>query len=328
MRSQAEHEAKLERETEESLETGHAEWEVRVEFETRDDIDRVAEELEGEGIPVVRRSQYLLLGAVNEDEAKALSDRLRASLPAGGDGARAAGRRDGLGSHAEQSVRHSRRPRRLGTPTAPEAPPAASRPADRLGCSCETDALHEQRSRLLLGAEPLSGRDPIPALPPVHPAAAPLHALQRRETGSPMQVETTGTLAPVLRRSPLLRPLANRDFALLFGGMTVSLVGDGIYTVAIAWQVYQLSMRRLRSRWSALRGRSLSSSSCCSAESCPTGSIAGGSCCSRCRARRRGGRDGSPVGRRGARAVARGRDRRRLRRGRGVLRPGLRGDRP
>ena len=56
-----------------------------------------------------------------------------------------------------------------------------------------------------------------------------------------MQVETTGTLAPVLRRSPLLRPLANRDFALLFGGMTVSLVGDGIYTVAIAWQVYQLS---------------------------------------------------------------------------------------
>lgn len=56
-----------------------------------------------------------------------------------------------------------------------------------------------------------------------------------------MQAETTGTLAPVLRRSPLLRPLANRDFALLFGGMTVSLVGDGIYSVAIAWQVYQLS---------------------------------------------------------------------------------------
>ena len=56
-----------------------------------------------------------------------------------------------------------------------------------------------------------------------------------------MSFENTGFLLPALRRAPLLRPLANRDFALLFGGMTVSLVGDGIYTVAIAWQVYQLS---------------------------------------------------------------------------------------
>lgn len=56
-----------------------------------------------------------------------------------------------------------------------------------------------------------------------------------------MQVETPGILAPVLQRSPLLRPLAIRDFALLFGGMTISLIGDGMYTIAIAWQVYQLS---------------------------------------------------------------------------------------
>jgi DHA3 family tetracycline resistance protein-like MFS transporter len=56
-----------------------------------------------------------------------------------------------------------------------------------------------------------------------------------------MSYENTGILMPALRRAPLLRPLASRDFALLFGGMTVSLVGDGIYTVAIAWQVYQLS---------------------------------------------------------------------------------------
>ena len=41
----------------------------------------------------------------------------------------------------------------------------------------------------------------------------------------------------------LLRPLRERDFALLWTGMTVSLLGDGIYTVAIAWQVYQLSNR-------------------------------------------------------------------------------------
>ena len=56
-----------------------------------------------------------------------------------------------------------------------------------------------------------------------------------------MSYENTGTLMPALRRAPLFRPLASRDFALLFAGMTVSLIGDGIYTVAIAWQVYQLS---------------------------------------------------------------------------------------
>jgi MFS family permease len=39
----------------------------------------------------------------------------------------------------------------------------------------------------------------------------------------------------------LLRPLRERDFALLWTGMTVSLLGDGIYTVAVAWQVYELS---------------------------------------------------------------------------------------
>lgn len=39
----------------------------------------------------------------------------------------------------------------------------------------------------------------------------------------------------------LLTPLRERDFALLWSGMTVSLIGDGIYFVAIAWQVYALS---------------------------------------------------------------------------------------
>ena len=38
----------------------------------------------------------------------------------------------------------------------------------------------------------------------------------------------------------LLRPLRERDFALLWTGMTISLLGDGIYTVAVAWQVYEL----------------------------------------------------------------------------------------
>ncbi len=39
----------------------------------------------------------------------------------------------------------------------------------------------------------------------------------------------------------ILRPLTIRDFALLWTGTSVSLIGDGIYTLAIAWQVYTLS---------------------------------------------------------------------------------------
>jgi MFS family permease len=39
----------------------------------------------------------------------------------------------------------------------------------------------------------------------------------------------------------ILRPLRIRDFGLLFWGTTVSQFGDGVYLVAIAWQVYELS---------------------------------------------------------------------------------------
>jgi MFS family permease len=39
----------------------------------------------------------------------------------------------------------------------------------------------------------------------------------------------------------MLRPLRARDFRLLWIGMTASLVGDGVFLVALAWQVYQLS---------------------------------------------------------------------------------------
>ena len=44
-----------------------------------------------------------------------------------------------------------------------------------------------------------------------------------------------------LSRVGILRPLRIRDFALLWAGATVSLAGDGVYVVALAWQVYELS---------------------------------------------------------------------------------------
>lgn len=47
-------------------------------------------------------------------------------------------------------------------------------------------------------------------------------------------------LARVLRFRAL-EPLAERDFALLTAGSFVSLLGDGFFTVALAWQVYEIS---------------------------------------------------------------------------------------
>jgi hypothetical protein len=42
-------------------------------------------------------------------------------------------------------------------------------------------------------------------------------------------------------RIGMLRPLRIRDFAFLWTGLTISLVGDGLFLVAIAWQVFDLS---------------------------------------------------------------------------------------
>jgi hypothetical protein len=86
-RTEAEREAERERrearEAAESLATGHAEWEVRVELPGHAETVELAERLEAEGISVVRRFTYLLVGAVNEDEARALGERLRDEAPAG-----------------------------------------------------------------------------------------------------------------------------------------------------------------------------------------------------------------------------------------------------
>jgi DHA3 family tetracycline resistance protein-like MFS transporter len=41
-------------------------------------------------------------------------------------------------------------------------------------------------------------------------------------------------------RARLLAPLRHREFRLLWSGMTVSLIGDGVFLVAMAWQAYEL----------------------------------------------------------------------------------------
>jgi hypothetical protein len=80
---QAEHERLQEREAAESLEKGRAEWEVRIELPSHEDTVVLAERLESEGVPVVRRHTFLLAGALNEDDAHALAKRLEAEAPQG-----------------------------------------------------------------------------------------------------------------------------------------------------------------------------------------------------------------------------------------------------
>ena len=48
---------------------------------------------------------------------------------------------------------------------------------------------------------------------------------------------------PFRDRIEILKPLAVRDFAFLWTGMTVSMIGDGIYLVSIAWQVLSIENR-------------------------------------------------------------------------------------
>jgi MFS family permease len=48
-------------------------------------------------------------------------------------------------------------------------------------------------------------------------------------------------MSMLVDRVRILRPLRHRDFRLLWTGMTASLIGDGIFLVSLAWQVYELS---------------------------------------------------------------------------------------
>ena len=78
-----EHERQQAREAEDSRRSGGAEWEVRVELAGHAETVELAERLEAEGVPVVRRYTYLLVGAENEDAAHALAERLERETPEG-----------------------------------------------------------------------------------------------------------------------------------------------------------------------------------------------------------------------------------------------------
>ena len=49
------------------------------------------------------------------------------------------------------------------------------------------------------------------------------------------------TLRRRLAAARILQPLRHRDYAFLAGGSVASLLGDGFFHVALAWQVYTIS---------------------------------------------------------------------------------------
>ncbi len=77
----AEHEALMAAERKQTEERGYPEFEVRVDLPSRHDALRFAERLRGEGLPTVHRWRFLLVGAADEDGAKALAERIRSEAP-------------------------------------------------------------------------------------------------------------------------------------------------------------------------------------------------------------------------------------------------------
>jgi hypothetical protein len=81
---EAEHERWEEQQEKETEALGLAEWEVRVDLASHRDAVEFAERLEAEGItPITRRWKYVLIGTANDDDARALAERLRGEVPDG-----------------------------------------------------------------------------------------------------------------------------------------------------------------------------------------------------------------------------------------------------
>jgi hypothetical protein len=79
---EAEDERRVADETEETAETGQTGYEVLIEVPSRHEAVELAERLQSEGHPVIRRWRYLVLGANNEDQARDLAKSVQQEVPA------------------------------------------------------------------------------------------------------------------------------------------------------------------------------------------------------------------------------------------------------
>jgi hypothetical protein len=80
---EAEHAERISRERVEAREQGYADFEVRVECRSERECTVFSERLRAEGLAVVRRGRYLVVGAADEDAANALAARIGREAPEG-----------------------------------------------------------------------------------------------------------------------------------------------------------------------------------------------------------------------------------------------------
>ncbi len=71
----------MERERQDTIARGYPEFEVRADLRSHHDAVLLADELREDGLPVVRRWRYLVLGAEDEDSAKSLADFIHQAAP-------------------------------------------------------------------------------------------------------------------------------------------------------------------------------------------------------------------------------------------------------
>jgi len=67
------------------LDRGFAPWEVRIDKGTRGAAEELVEQLEAEGLPVVRSFSYVIVGASSETEARQLAKRIGGEVEGGGE---------------------------------------------------------------------------------------------------------------------------------------------------------------------------------------------------------------------------------------------------
>ena len=69
---------------EEELEHGHAPWEVRVRTRSREEAQRLQEQIEADGYPVIRLYDHLVVGTSSREDAEALAERVHGEVEPGG----------------------------------------------------------------------------------------------------------------------------------------------------------------------------------------------------------------------------------------------------
>jgi hypothetical protein len=79
----AEYSAREAAESREAESEGQYDWHVVVRLAGRQEASELADRLEAEGVPVARRWRFVVAGALTEERAEELAERLRRELPSG-----------------------------------------------------------------------------------------------------------------------------------------------------------------------------------------------------------------------------------------------------